>query len=463
MATVVTVRSYSRNSGDTSCEHVTSSPRAASSLATTLLVCRRRGRRAEGTPRPRPRRPGRPGCSPGRAARSRDRAPSSRPPTSTRSVAGTSGAGPVGHRVVQRRPDLARDLDDVGEASRRHERDPSAAALEQGVGRDRGAVGEQLGGRVPRRRRRAQPRRACVGSSGVDGTLTTRPSSPTRSVNVPPVSTPSRMRSSVAASCRRRKLRRESRQRRRSRRPRRPGRTPPRDGVDHGALCRLAELPAVAVGDLEAVDRLALDRAHARRVHVDAGAGERRRDRVEQPGTVGRSGPRTACTTAMRRRRRRLRRPESAAPRAAGRTPRRSPPVSASASGGSRLRGQHAERVERAAVAPRGDDRILHARARRRRAHPTTVASNPGRSRDATSTRHSLPLPSNGEHRTRASSRGRQRLEQRSLTGDVGRRPGRGGTCAARARSVRRRPGHRPRGASPRRAAARRGCGRRAR
>jgi len=51
-------------------------------------------------------------------------------------------AGPVGHRVVQRRPDLARDLDHVFEPVRRDERDPSASSLEQGVGRDRRAVGE---------------------------------------------------------------------------------------------------------------------------------------------------------------------------------------------------------------------------------------------------------------------------------------------------------------------------------
>ena len=36
-------------------------------------------------------------------------------------------------------------------------------------------------------------RTAPAGSAGVDGTLTTRPSSVTRSVNVPPVSTPTRM------------------------------------------------------------------------------------------------------------------------------------------------------------------------------------------------------------------------------------------------------------------------------
>ena len=40
LTTVVTVRSYSRISGDTSWEHVTSCPRARSAVATTLLVGR---------------------------------------------------------------------------------------------------------------------------------------------------------------------------------------------------------------------------------------------------------------------------------------------------------------------------------------------------------------------------------------------------------------------------------------
>jgi hypothetical protein len=54
---------------------------------------------------------------------------------------------PVCHRVVQRGPDLARDLDDVGETLRRHERDVPTPPLEQGVGRHRGAVGKKLGRR----------------------------------------------------------------------------------------------------------------------------------------------------------------------------------------------------------------------------------------------------------------------------------------------------------------------------
>ena len=73
-----------------------------------------------------------------------------------------------------------------------------AAALEQAVGRDRGAEDEQ---RDVVRRRRARPRArsntASTGWAGVDGTLTVRrspvaSSRATRSVNVPPVSTPMR-------------------------------------------------------------------------------------------------------------------------------------------------------------------------------------------------------------------------------------------------------------------------------
>ena len=130
---------------------------------------------------------------------------------------------------------------------------------------------------------RAQPAARASGRPASTAPSTTRPSSATRSVNVPPVSTPTRMRSSVAAHCRRRKLRLGAARRRRSRRPRRPVRTPPVT-ASITALCRLTQLPAVPVGHLEAVGRLAFDRADAGRVHVDAGAGKRRRDRMEQPG-----------------------------------------------------------------------------------------------------------------------------------------------------------------------------------
>ena len=54
--TVVTMRSYSRNSGETSCEHATSRPVDASACATAAFVRADSGRRAAGRPRPRRRR-----------------------------------------------------------------------------------------------------------------------------------------------------------------------------------------------------------------------------------------------------------------------------------------------------------------------------------------------------------------------------------------------------------------------
>ena len=51
---------------------------------------------------------------------------------------------------------------------------------------------------------------------------------------------------------------------------------------------------------------------------------------------------------------------------------------------------------------------------------PDTVASSPGRSRDATSTRHSSVLRA-ADTATRARATGRKRLEQRGLAGDVAR------------------------------------------
>ena len=99
--------------------------------------------------------------------------------------------GPVDERVVERRPVLARDLDHVGEPARRDERDRaprrSSSALVA-------TVVPCASTSTARRRRAAPSTRATAraGSSGVDGTLATRPSSATTSVNVPPLSIPSR-------------------------------------------------------------------------------------------------------------------------------------------------------------------------------------------------------------------------------------------------------------------------------
>ena len=87
--------------------------------------------------------------------------------------------GPVGPRVVERRPVLAGDLDHVGEALGGDQRDPGAPPLEQGVGGDRGAVGRatpagrrRRAGRRPRRRARlarVARRRRHLGDRAVGG------------------------------------------------------------------------------------------------------------------------------------------------------------------------------------------------------------------------------------------------------------------------------------------------------
>ena len=100
--------------------------------------------------------------------------------------------------VVERGPVLPADLDDVAEALGGDERDRGRLPLQQGVGGDRGAVGERR--RAARRRaRRCPSRTARPGSSGVDSTLATVPSAATTSVKVPPVSAPTRMDRTVPA------------------------------------------------------------------------------------------------------------------------------------------------------------------------------------------------------------------------------------------------------------------------
>ena len=116
-ATVVTMRSYSRNSGDTSCEHTTSMPAGArATSATAALVGTHRDRRGAGTPRPRRRRRAS-GHDAVERLDSRHRCASSRPTPRTASARGTSGDGSVDVRVVERRAGLPRDLDHVGEAA----------------------------------------------------------------------------------------------------------------------------------------------------------------------------------------------------------------------------------------------------------------------------------------------------------------------------------------------------------
>jgi len=53
--------------------------------------------------------------------------------------------GPIGHRVVQRRPVLPPDLDHIRKPGRRYERSSGSFAFQQRVGRHRGSV-EQTSG-----------------------------------------------------------------------------------------------------------------------------------------------------------------------------------------------------------------------------------------------------------------------------------------------------------------------------
>ena len=189
-ATVVTMRSYSRNSGDTSCEHTTSRPRAREHRRDRAFV-----RRIEiGVQQAHRDRVDRRRCRARRrrTARARDPCASSRPATSNRSARGTSGARSIDVRVVERRPRLARDLDHVGEAAGRDQRD-AAEPRARAARWSRPSCRARARRAVERDRAIASPT-ARAGSAGVDGTFTTVPSSATRSVNVPPVSTPTRMR-----------------------------------------------------------------------------------------------------------------------------------------------------------------------------------------------------------------------------------------------------------------------------
>ena len=124
--------------------------------------------------------------------------------------------GRAGRReVVQRGPGLPADLQQVAEAVGGHERGTSAAPLEQGVRGHGHAVGEGLdvGGLEPRGPHARE--HALDWSRGVEGTLavTSRPSTgATRSVKVPPTSTPSRARASLTpAAYGRRRIFRASR------------------------------------------------------------------------------------------------------------------------------------------------------------------------------------------------------------------------------------------------------------
>ena len=98
-----------------------------------------------GADRPRPRRRRRSSGTTRRTARPRHPTRRVARTPRTASARGTSGRRSVDVLVVERRPRLPRDLDHVGEASGRDERDAADLALEQRVGRHRRAVRQELG------------------------------------------------------------------------------------------------------------------------------------------------------------------------------------------------------------------------------------------------------------------------------------------------------------------------------
>src|SRR5581483_11206100 len=187
--TVVTVRSNSRNSGDTSCEHVTSSPLARNSSATASSA------------------------DASRSASSRHTATPSTPsgtgmPTPTRLSRGTSGTGRCTRpsysagRFCRPISMTSSNPGSVTSANRAPRRSSNAfvatvvpcanstgtpavvSAESRPIGRD---TADTSGGRLAR-----AAATAAAGSAGVDSTLAMVPSGKTASVKVPPVSTPTR-------------------------------------------------------------------------------------------------------------------------------------------------------------------------------------------------------------------------------------------------------------------------------
>ncbi len=150
LITVVTVRSYSRISGDTSCEQLTSRPRPRSTSATACSWpgSRSAWRRHTATA---------PTSSPTSAAGHRRHverhqlgAVGRQPPGHlVAPLPGDEGLGPRRQLVVEGGPVLAGDLDDVGQALGGEQGDGRPPPFEQGVGGHGRAVRQHRG---PRRR-----------------------------------------------------------------------------------------------------------------------------------------------------------------------------------------------------------------------------------------------------------------------------------------------------------------------
>ena len=189
--TVVTVRSYSRISGDTSWEQVTSRPSARSVAATACSWdgFRSAWRRHTATPATST---GIDGSEPGSMRRSSRPSAARRPATSNRHARGTSGSG----RTTDESYSEGRSCRAISITSRRPSVVtrataapwPSSSALVATV-----VPWASRAGRTVPASAATPARTACPGSVGVESTFEMRPSSPTASVKVPPVSAPTRM------------------------------------------------------------------------------------------------------------------------------------------------------------------------------------------------------------------------------------------------------------------------------
>src|SRR2546421_3580132 len=184
LTTVVTVRSYSRNSGETSLERHTGTPAEARRVArsrsweSSRSACSRQTASAS-TP------PGTAGSS-GDSGSSWAPVASRRPDTSSRSWRGTRGSG----RSTDWSYSAGRSWRAISITSAKPAVVTSATLAPRRSSSALVATVVPWASRSGRGCRRRASTTASEGSCGVEGTLSTLPSSTTTSVNVPPVSTP---------------------------------------------------------------------------------------------------------------------------------------------------------------------------------------------------------------------------------------------------------------------------------
>ena len=449
------MRSYSRNSGDTSCEQTATQPARREGCRDRLLV---RGveigvQQAHGDRV----HVGDVGDARRRRARSRGRIASRRPPTSKRRSRGTSGGGPVddaGRRATGAPGARSRSRRRTRASSRARPRPTrcSSRALVATVvpcastsGRVPPAAASRVGHRVGR----------VVGGRRHlhDPTVVA-----TRSVNVPPVSTPIRTAQNLAHARGVGGMLESAPATRQAPPPHAVADRARHVGLHHGV-----ELAPVAVGQLEAVDRLARDGREPRRVHVGAGTGDADREVCSRPR---RSGLRTSHSVyhgdewSSKRTsasgvggdssgvdRSRLERTGSTA------RSRRASRSSVVRDAGP----ADVERVERGAVAPRRDERVedveavVRQDAGDRREQGGTVAAGDV---DRPTRRRRARAP-----QTRASPRVRAAVRAATLDARCRALLRRAGTPRGACCDALRDAGHRrSRGGAPRRGAVRRGC-----